>query len=596
MTKCLRVLAIEDNPDDAELSVLQLESNGYDVQYVRVDTAVDLRAALAQGTWDVILADYSMPQFNAREALAIVQETGKDIPFIIVSGSIGDEIAVAAMHAGSHDYLLKGNLTRLVPAVERELREAQVREERRRALRDLKQLAFYDPLTGLPNRSKFLLELQRWIERCRTEPEACFSVVFLDIDRYHRVKYGLGHQKGQDFLLEVGQRLVGWAGPEDLVARIEEDSFAIALRPTVSTADLAPKLDQLHELMKQPFQLGPLQVYSSASLGVVDSALPYTTAEDFLRAADTANYHARKEQGQTRFFSVQMQTEESDRLRLEADLQQALLNQDLMLYYQPIMCLQTCRVSGFEALVRWQHPTRGWVGPNVFIPLAEQTGLIIPLGEWVLAEACRQMQCWQTELAEFLPLSVAVNLSGLQLAQPTLAASIVSLWERAQVQGLHLKLEVTESLLMQNTGLVIQQLQELQARGVQICIDDFGTGYSSLAYLHSLPINTLKIDRSFVDRMTQDAKNLSIVKTILALAHTLGLSVIAEGIETVEQFNWLRSLGCTEGQGYLFAKPLPSQELALWLQQPSQCQLLQRLSAASSPAGRLSSSGYRLAQ
>ncbi len=579
MSNPLRVLAIEDNPDDAELLALQLASGGYDVDYLRVDTAADLQAALAAGPWDIILTDYSMPQFDAIAALTIVQASGQDIPFIIVSGSIGEETAVAAMQAGSHDYLLKSNLTRLVPAVKRELREAQVRDERRQALRDLEQLAFYDLLTGLPNRSKFLLNLQDWIEHRQTDPEAHFSVIFLDIDRYKRVKYGLGHQKGHDFLVEVGQRLVRWAGPNDLVAHIEEDSFAIALRHVANTAVLAEKVAQVHGLMEEPFQLGALQIYSSASLGIVDSNLPYTVAADFLRAADTANYHARQQGGQTRFFSIQMQTEESDRLQLEADLQQALVNQELVLYYQPIISLQTCQVSGFEALVRWHHPTRGWVGPNIFIPLAEQTGLIIPLGQWVLEEACRQMHHWQTELAEFLPLSVAVNLSGIQLVQPNLATTIQAIWEQAQIQGLSLKLEVTESLLMENGELVIQQLQRLRSSGIQICIDDFGTGYSSLAYLHSLPINTLKIDRSFVDRMTLDGKNLSIVKTILTLAKTLGLSVVAEGIETANQFDELRSLNCTEGQGYLFAKPLPPQDLALWLHQAKSPHFLTTVSA-----------------
>ncbi|MFB2935836.1 putative bifunctional diguanylate cyclase/phosphodiesterase [Aerosakkonemataceae cyanobacterium BLCC-F154] len=564
MNNEIRVLIVEDNPDDAELIVLQLELSGYTVIWERVENRIEMSTALDRQSWDMILADYSLPQFNALDALSVMQEKKLDLPFIIVSGSIGEEIAVAAMRAGAHDYLLKNSLSRLVPAAEREWREAQVRKERKQALQDIQLLAFYDELTGLPNRTLFLQELQICIDKCKEEV-SLFGVVFVDIDRYRSVKYGFGHIKGNQFLIKVAQRLAGWMQPSDRLARVGEDAFGLLLNNMLNSNELSQKVEQIHQILRLPFQVDKSLIYSSVSIGVVDSTMAYNQAEEFLRAADTATYNAKKQVGNTVFFNSQMQTEELERLRLEVDLQQAIQQQHLHLNYQPIVCLNTNKLMGFEALVRWQHQERGWVSPGQFIPLAEQTGLIIPLGEWVLTEVCRQMKLWEQELVNVWPLSVAVNLSGVQLTQPNLVSFIENLCHNNCSNMIYFKLEVTESVLMKNGELAIETLRKLRNKGIQICIDDFGTGYSSLAYLHLLPIDTVKIDRSFVNQMTVDARNLDIVETIIALAHRLDLNVVAEGVESQAQQDILRNLHCEYGQGYFFARPLHPQTIITWI-------------------------------
>ncbi|HEY9302269.1 MAG TPA: diguanylate cyclase, partial [Phormidium sp.] len=392
----------------------ELELSGYTIIWERVENINEMSAALDRQIWDMILADYSLPQFNALAALSLMQDKNLDLPFIIVSGSIGEEIAVAAMRAGAHDYLLKNSLSRLVPAAERELREAQVRRERKQALQDIKILAFYDEVTKLPNRTLFLQNLQDYIEECKQQPNL-FGVVFLDIDRYKSVKYGFGHTKGNQFLIKVAQRLAAWIQPSEELARVGEDAFALLCKNLPNLDALNKKVTEIHQILRLPFEVGKSLIYSAVSIGVVDSTMAYSQAEEFLRAADTATYNAKKQVGNTVFFNAKMQTEELHRLQLEADLQQAIQQQQLHLNYQPIICFNTNKPVGFEALVRWHHAERGWISPGEFIPLAEQTGLIIPLGEWVLTEACQQMNLWKKELAKDLPLSIAVNLSGVQL-------------------------------------------------------------------------------------------------------------------------------------------------------------------------------------
>ncbi len=566
MNHSLRVLLVEDNADDAELLVLELETSGYQVTHQQVDTAIALRRALQAQSWDLILVDYSMPSFNALEALELVKEYELDIPFIIVSGSIGEETAVKAMKAGVHDYILKGKLARLLPAIARELKDCQVRQERHQALKRVERLAFYDDLTDLPNRTLFLECLQECIKQSRHTSEL-FAVFVLDMDRYQSLKYGFGHEKGHQFLQEVARRLESCLLPYDSVARIGEDSFALLLRHLPNSNEAEQRSGYVWQVLHLPFVLNDSLIRSSASVGIVDRTIGYDRAQDFLRAADVACHNAKRQGvGQTVLFDARMQTEELDRLQLEADLQQAIQFKQFQLYYQPIVCLKTNRTTGFEALIRWQHPTKGWVSPAEFIPLAEQTGLISAIGQWVLTEACSQLERWQDQLECFLPLSLAVNLSGIQLTQPELVDEIEHLCRCFDLNKVQLKLEITESVLMKNAKLAIAVLDQLQQNQVPICIDDFGTGYSSLAYLHRLPIDILKIDQLFINRMLEDEKNHSIVRTIITLADTLGLEVVAEGVETQAQLEALRSLNCDYAQGYLLSRPMPAVAVADWLQ------------------------------
>ncbi|MDY6805910.1 MAG: EAL domain-containing protein [Cyanobacteriota bacterium] len=557
MTRPLRVLIVEDSEDDVELLICELELGGYDPIYRRVDTAETTLAALEEREWDLIVADYSMPQFNATAALSLLQEKGLDLPFIIVSGTITEDTAVAAMKAGVHDYLTKDNLARLVPAVERELREALVRKEHRRVLERLKYQAFYDDLTGLPNRTFFLERVGECIEAKNQNPLYEFAVLFLDLDRYQVVKYSLGHLISEELLVATGELLKSCLGPKDVLARMGADEFAILLRDIKEPGDGEKMAETIHRTLSSPFKLNGPVVFSTTSIGIVSASLGCLEPEEFLRVADTAMHYAKvRGIGGTAVFNKDMQAGAVERWQLETDLQEGIKCRQFYLNYQPIVCLATGRLMGFEALVRWRHPTRGLVSPGEFIPLAEETGLIVPLGEWVLEEACRRLAVWQEQFPHFSSLSLSVNLSGIQLKQLDIIEKIDTICQDAGVSGDRLKLEVTESVLMENAVAARAVLEKLQARLIRVSLDDFGTGYSSLSYLHRLPINTLKIDRSFVSNLELDDKNFNIVKAIISLAHSLGLDVIAEGVETPEQVELLRSLACEYGQGYYFSRPL----------------------------------------
>lgn len=562
----LRVLIVEDESDDAELVVIELESGGYDPKYKRVDTPAAMNAALDEEPWDIIICDHSMPHFSAPAALTLLKEKGLDLPFIIVSGSIGEEIAVAAMKAGACDYVLKNNLARLVPAVERELREAWVRIERRRAEETLHYLAFYDVLTGLPNQALFLDHLRQSIEQAQNHPDYLFAVLYLDLDRFQMVKYSLGHGKSDELLVAAAGRLKTCLRPTDILARLGGDEFAILLAGIQDPQDADTAAKCIHQAMKSPFNLKGSVVFSDVSIGMVVSTIGYDQPEDFLRAADTAMHHVKVQgTGYSALFDIDMHSRAVSRLHMETDLRQAIKLQQFHLNYQPIVSLATGRLAGFEALVRWQHPERGLISPDEFISVAEETGLIIPLGEWVLQEACRQLKAWHQQFPHHLPLSVSVNLSGIQLQTPDLIAQIDQLLQTVELPGHCLKLEITESMLLENAAAAAAVLEQLQARQIQVSIDDFGTGYSSLSYLHCLPINTLKIDRSFVNRMSADRKNLNIVKAILNLARSLELDVVAEGVETQQQWQHLQALGCEYGQGYFISRPLEEKAVVAWV-------------------------------
>jgi diguanylate cyclase (GGDEF)-like protein len=557
MNKPVRVLIVDDSEEDSELLVYELERGGYNPVYLRVDTPAAMMAALNQQPWDIVLADYSIPQFSATVALALLQEKQLDIPFIIVSGSIGDETAAAAMTAGAHDYLLKAKLARLVPALERELREAQVRQEHKQALFKLEYLAFNDTLTGLPNQRSFLNSIQKRIEQSQRKLHGLFAVLFLDIDRYQIVKYSLGHLLAEQLLVAIARRLETYLNPEDILARVGTDEFALLLGDIQNPQSAQDRADQIQTALKTPFKLDGLVVSSSTSIGIVLSTIGYDQPEDFLRGADMAMHHARTQgRGGSAIFDRAMQTHAVERLQLETDLQRAIKCQQLHLNYQPIVSLTTGRVVGFEALVRWQDPQRGMVSPSEFIPMAEETGLIVSLGEWVLEEACRRLSLWQQQFPNSSPLSMSVNLSARELVQPGLIERIDELCFAFRLKAESLKLEITESILLENAEAAATILAQLKQRQIQISIDDFGTGYSSLSYLHRLPIDTLKIDRSFISCIDKQGKNLDIVKAIIPLAHSLKLDVVAEGVETEEQLLKLKALGCEYGQGYFFSPPL----------------------------------------
>ncbi len=671
----LRVLVIEDVEDDALLLLAELRRGGYAPDGTRVDTPAALEAALASGGWDVVLADYALPGWSALDALAMVRRRDPDLPFLIVSGVVDEEGAVAALRAGAQDYLPKDRLTRLVPAVGREVREATGRGARRRAeaalrasearyravvdnagdavvivaadgrlascnrsaerlfgyaagelvgqplarllpadpvadlasllggprevtgrrrdgadlaleltlaavapgserlfvgiLRDiaerralegrLRHQATHDPLTGLPNRALLLDRLALALARARRRP-GLVAVLYLDLDRFKMVNDSLGHEAGDRLLVALAGRLLALVGPTDTVARRGGDEFTLLL------ADLGAEAEAVAERvladLRVPFTLGGQEIVVGASIGIALGGVGGADPADLLHAADLALYQAKAAgRGRYAIFSPRLRDRASARLAVEQDLRRALDRGEFTVHYQPKVELATGRLVGLEALARWRHPTRGLLPPAEFIPLAEETGLIVPLGRQVLAEACRQARAWQAASPRDPSVLVCVNLSARQFAHPGLVGDVARALEASGLAPGSLGLEITESAAMSAAEATLATLRELKALGVALELDDFGTGYSSLAYLQRFPLDRLKLDRAFVRGLERDAGSTAIVRAVLTLARALGLGVTAEGVETTAQAAALRDLGCDWGQGYLFAPPLPADAL-----------------------------------
>jgi diguanylate cyclase (GGDEF)-like protein len=416
--------------------------------------------------------------------------------------------------------------------------------------------AFHDSLTGLPNRAMFTELLKAEMESSKRRNDHLFAVLFLDLDRFKNINDSLGHTHGDLLLVAFAERLERALRPVDTLARFGGDEFAILLSGMHDATDAVRVAHRISEELSQPFVLDKNSAFATASIGIALSSSGYDRPEDILRDADTAMYRA-KENGKARYevFDHAMHARAVSRLQLESDLRQAVEQKEFCVYYQPIVSLQTGRLAGFEALVRWNHPRRGLVSPADFIPVAEETGLIVPIGEWVLLEACKHVRECQLAFPSHRSLSLSVNLSARQVAQPDLLDRIKEALAISKLNAHHLKLEITESVVMENAEAAALMFKQLRSLGVQLSIDDFGTGYSSLSYLHRFPLNFLKIDRSFVSRLTTDNDN-AIVRTISTLARNLGMEVIAEGIETEEQYQQLKMLGCEYGQGYLFSHPV----------------------------------------
>ncbi|MEW5745315.1 MAG: EAL domain-containing protein [Nitrospirota bacterium] len=722
MTRLLRVLIVEDSEDDALLLLRELRKGGYEPLHRQVETPEAMKAALAEQPWELVISDYKMPRFDGLAALQLVQESGVDTPFILISGQIGEDLAVDAMKAGAHDYITKGKMARLVPAIERELREAEVRRARKRAedeldryrsrlermvaertaelritnarlqqevyerrliekdlrrseedfrrmfdqspigvsvvamdyrilrtnrelcrisgysceemtsltldriihpddlpatiehfqrlaadeldhfqldrrlirkrgstiwvrlsvriIRDtdgvpsyflpmmeditdrkrmeemIRHQAYHDLLTGLPNRTLFMDHLNLALHQAQRNRQR-LAVMFLDLDRFKNINDSMGHNAGDRLLKKVASRLRTCVRESDTVARIGGDEFTILLPSIGQSDDASVTARKIIASLKEPYMIDHHALYVTPSIGISMYPDDGEYADTLLKNADIAMYHA-KEQGRDnhQFYNPQMNIRTIERMILENRLRQTLERGELVVHYQPQIAVGTRQMTCVEALVRWQHPEKGLLDPLQFIPLAEETGFIVSIDEWVLRTACAQARAWQD--AGMTPGCVTVNLSARQFQQPDLAEMVSEVLRGSGLHPRHLEIEITESTVMQQIESALPNLITLQQMGVAFSIDDFGTGYTSLSYLKKLPVRKIKIDKSFIKGLLDDPDYKAIVSAVIALAHSLKLQVVAEGVETEDQLEFLESAGCDAVQGYLFSEALPT--------------------------------------
>jgi diguanylate cyclase (GGDEF)-like protein len=548
MSTRLRLLLVEDSAEDAVLVVDALEQGGFDVVFERTASADGLIDALERQSWDVVVADFTMPGFGGTAALHLVREHRPDLPFIFVSGTIGEDTAVAAMRDGAQDYIVKGNLRRLAPAVERELREVVVRRERTRAEERLAYLAYHDPLTDLPNRRLLFDRLQQAI-RFAHRSEQPLAVLVLDLDGFKEVNDAFGHHAGDQLLEQVGQRLRHVMRDTDTVARLGGDEFAIIL-PTADLEQAERATRKVLREIERPFLVDSRTVGLRASVGI--AAYPYQggSADVLLQNADAAMYVAKTDGCASAVYSLRRDRRAYSRRLLIAEMRDALTARQFAFEYQPIVRLPTNQPFGVETLLRWQHPVRGRLLPESFIGLAEQAGLIDRL---TLLALDRSLQEWKAP-GGGTSVNVAINVSPLSLQDPDFVSRIAEVVEGSGAKGSDVTLEITENVIVADPPRTLECLRQLHDLGLRLVVDDFGTGYSSLSYLRRLPVDALKIDKSFVLGLA-DGEDEVIVRSTIDLAHNLGLEVIAEGVENQAVRDRLAGLGCDLAQGLLFGGP-----------------------------------------
>ncbi len=581
------VLLVDDRPENLLALEASLESLGQRLVKAQSGTAA-LRAVLDE-QFAVILMDVRMPGLDGFETIALLRQRAQSrhTPIIFLSAYPEQHQMLRSYSAGAVDYLLKpfdpeslrskvsvfvalrqkeialqnahDELEARVAARTAELAQSNIAleseiAERKIAQQQLFDLAHHDSLTTLANRALFMEHLNGAVARSRRGTNPAFAVMMLDLDRFKVINDTLGHLAGDQLLVEVSNRLRRCLREVDTPARLGGDEFSILIDGIFGVKDATRAAERIQLALTQPFDLAGKEVLISASIGIAMMSSRYQRSTDLLRDADVALYRA-KEEGRARFqvFDHEMHGTVSAQLRLESELSHALERDELELHYQPIVGLREMKIVGFEALVRWRHPTDGLVGPGEFISIAENSGMILPIGRWIVERACQQLAAWAPGL------TMSVNLSVRQLVQADLAAEIERAARAAGIAPRMLKVEITESAMMPNDPAMQQTLTQLRALGVSISLDDFGTGYSCLSYLHDFPVTTLKIDRSFVSRIGMKSERPEIVRAIVALAHNLGMDVIAEGVETPEQLERLRVLECEYVQGFLFSEPLDAE-------------------------------------
>ncbi|HEY9853703.1 MAG TPA: EAL domain-containing protein [Leptolyngbyaceae cyanobacterium] len=584
------ILIVDNNPDNIRFLSQILMSWGYQVR-----KALNGKTAIksCQKTLpDLILLDIMMPDIDGYEVCQHLKnhEKTSSIPIIFLSALNDAFDKIKAFNVGGADYITKPfQLEEVVIRVQNQLiaREAEIkiiqlntqlelkvmertaqlkkanqelkREilERQHLQNQLLHLALHDSLTNLPNRALFMERLEAALQKAKSDTSYQFAVLFLDCDRFKVINDSLGHLVGDELLIAIANRLKSCINESDTLARLGGDEFAIILENIVNINSTTQQVgEMILEQFSTAFKLSRHEVFIKASIGISFGNIEYEKPEYLLRDADLAMYHA-KALGKNRYyiFDPNLHQKAFKLLQLENDLRRAIERKEFVVYYQPIVRLNTGKIAGFEALIRWQHPTLGMVSPGEFIPIAEETGLIAEMDIWVLKKACQQLHIWQNTAPIDGDLTISVNLSARLFSMPYLVEKVEEIIRKSKINCANLKLEVTESTIMEDNSSSKQIIQAFKQQGIQLCIDDFGTGHSSLSYLEELPFSILKIDRCFVKRINEHQKT-GLVPTIISIARSMKMSAIAEGIETLEQLARLRDLSCDFGQGYLFSQPL----------------------------------------
>ncbi|MBA2506242.1 MAG: EAL domain-containing protein [Thermoleophilaceae bacterium] len=549
----LQIVVVEDSPDYGALVQAMLLEHWPGAFNIHAFDRIELATGwLAENTAGCVLLDLSLPDADGLDGVNRIQHVAGDVPIVVLSGNDDEQLALEAVKGGVQDYLLKRSVDG--PLLARAVRYAI---ERRRAELELSHLALHDALTGLPNRVLFEDRLELAFARAaRAQDGGRVAVLFLDLDRFKLVNDSLGHAAGDEMLVEVSNRIAGVMRPTDTVARFGGDEFAVLCEQIGHPRELIAVAERIRAAVAAPMQVRRREMFVTASIGIALAEQPNPHAETVLRNADTAMYRA-KDHGGIEMFDRRLQAAIAERLKLEHDLHRALRDGQLRLHYQPLISVDGGRMRGVEALVRWQHPEHGLLQPIEFIPLAEETGLIDQLGDWVMNEACQQLARWQSDGRA---IEVSVNVSPRQL-RPALADRVAGVIDSTGVHPPRLCLEITESQAVGDDAETMLTIERLKGLGVKIAIDDFGSGYSTLTYLNRLPLDQLKIDRSFVTGVDLDPHKLQVLSALIALAEALGVTAVAEGVEEEGDLTRLRAMGCDAAQGFCLGRPVPPGEI-----------------------------------
>ncbi len=569
--KITNILLVEDNPGDVrlvELMLAEVDSGNFDIKSTpSIGGAVELLARLR---FDVVLLDLSLPDGRGLSTLNTVQMTAPKIPIVILSELNDESMALLAVQHGAQDYLVKGKGD--ADMLVRALRYAI---ERKRSEEHMAYLAQYDALTDLPNRALFRDRLTSALARVERSGGQ-LAVMFLDLDHFKSINDTMGHDAGDTLLKLVSERLKSCVRKQDTIGRLGGDEFTILLSEITDDQGAVFVAKKIIREMSRYFLLGGNEVFATMSIGIATYPNAGNDAATLIQHADTALYTA-KNKGRScyRFYDSKMTCQVSKNLEMITDLRHAVDREEFTIHYQPQIKLSSQEVFGIEALIRWNHPQRGIIYPKEFIRLLEETGLIIPLGEWILKQACVQTKLWQDKRE--IPLHIAINLSAKQISQKGFVNMVAKIISDSGINPKKLQLEVTEGLLLSETPRTVNKLNELHDMGVELSVDDFGIGYSALSYLKNFPLDVLKLDRSFISDFDETSREVIITEAIIELGHRLNIKVIAEGVETREQLSFLRRKGCDAVQGYYYSKPLSVEHFDIWLTQHNQTLLAGRM-------------------